>query len=137
MAEFILGYLSSNRGIIKIFQIIIGIILCSFLCAYQYGVRSCFGEGRVGFTSGLNVIVLIANIVFLVLGLLTLNVTKLDHIYSVVCAVLFAIAAALFLWYMIQYDTFVYNHVLVAVLIFVQFLLFLWDVKILTGRAPN
>uniref|UniRef100_A0A914ZAR7 Uncharacterized protein n=1 Tax=Panagrolaimus superbus TaxID=310955 RepID=A0A914ZAR7_9BILA len=137
MAYLNTGYISTNRGVIKILQIIAGIFMCSFLCANMYDTRSCFGESRVGYTSGLNFVVLIINVVLFILGLLTLNVWKLEHIYSIVCTILFAIASGLFLWYMIQHNQFVYNTIIVTVLLFVQTLLFLWDVKILNGESPN
>uniref|UniRef100_A0AC34FK63 NADH dehydrogenase subunit 6 n=1 Tax=Panagrolaimus sp. ES5 TaxID=591445 RepID=A0AC34FK63_9BILA len=134
---FSTGYLSTNRGIIKILQIIAGIIMCSFLCANTYEARSCFGESRVGYTSGLNFVVLIINVVLFILGLLSLNVWKLEHIYSIICTILFAISCGLFLWMMIQYNSFVYNNVITTIFLFVQTLLFLWDVKILSGESPN
>ncbi|VDO27142.1 unnamed protein product, partial [Brugia timori] len=59
-------YLSSNRGIIKIVQIVLGFVICSLLCTSWYGGRSCFGEGRIGFCSGLNFVVLIINIVLFI-----------------------------------------------------------------------
>nr|CAD2183062.1 unnamed protein product [Meloidogyne enterolobii] len=46
------GYLQTNRGVIKILQIIFGFIVCSLLCYYWYGGRTCFYEGRLGFVSG-------------------------------------------------------------------------------------
>ncbi|ETN75225.1 hypothetical protein NECAME_00636 [Necator americanus] len=66
-------YLSTNRGIIKILQIVAGFIICSLLCAQWYGGRSCFGEGRLGFCSGLNFICVVINIVLFVLNFLNIG----------------------------------------------------------------
>uniref|UniRef100_A0AC34REI1 Uncharacterized protein n=1 Tax=Panagrolaimus sp. JU765 TaxID=591449 RepID=A0AC34REI1_9BILA len=131
------GYLSTNRGVIKILQIIAGFIMCSLLCANWYGGRSCFGEGRLGYSSGLNFVVLIINIVLFVLNLLDLAVWKLERIYSLVCTILFGIAAGLLVWYMVQKDNYHSTLVITTILLFVQMVLFLWDVKILQGEATN
>ncbi|KHJ90779.1 hypothetical protein OESDEN_09367 [Oesophagostomum dentatum] len=98
-------YLSTNRGIIKILQIVAGFIICSLLCAQWYGGRSCFGEGRLGFCSGLNFICVVINIVLFVLNFLNISAWGLERIYSVVCTVLFLIAAALIIWFIIEYNT--------------------------------
>ncbi|KAH7713003.1 Protein M60.4 b [Aphelenchoides avenae] len=129
-------YVQSTRGIIKIAQIIIGFVITSLLCARWYHMN-CFGEGRLGFASGLNSVVLIINIVLLVLNLLNTAVWKMEHIYSVICAILFAIACGLTIWYIIDHN---YNAgwlVASAVFLGVEFFLFLWDVKILQGESPN
>lgn len=104
---------------------------------FRYGGRSCFGEGRLGYASGLNFVVLIINIVLFILNLLNLAVWKLERIYSIVCTILFAIATGLLLWYMIQQDNWHSTLVITVILLFVQTLLFLWDVKILQGESPN
>uniref|UniRef100_A0A1I7X5R0 MARVEL domain-containing protein n=1 Tax=Heterorhabditis bacteriophora TaxID=37862 RepID=A0A1I7X5R0_HETBA len=165
-------YLSTNRGIIKILQIVAGFIICSLLCSQWYGGRSCFGEGRLGFCSGLNFVCVIINIVLFVLNFLNIGAWGLERIYSVVSTVLFLIASVLIIWFIIEVnssrgwliasavgimkklsskDT----HLLsskalirticleqsimsyLQALIVCEFLLFLWDVKILQGEAPN
>ncbi|KAK6759763.1 hypothetical protein RB195_021369 [Necator americanus] len=130
-------YLSTNRGIIKILQIVAGFIICSLLCAQWYGGRSCFGEGRLGFCSGLNFICVVINIVLFVLNFLNIGAWGLERIYSVVCTVLFLIASALIIWFIIEYNTSRSTLIASAALIVCQFFLFLWDVKILQGEASN
>uniref|UniRef100_A0A7E4UU29 MARVEL domain-containing protein n=1 Tax=Panagrellus redivivus TaxID=6233 RepID=A0A7E4UU29_PANRE len=137
MANLNTGYVSTNRGIIKIFQIIAGFVMCSLLCANWYGGRSCFGEGRLGYSSGLNFVILIINLVLFVLNLLNLAVWKLERIYSVVATILFAIASGLLIWYMISRENYHSTLVITTILLFVQTLLFLWDTKILQGEAAN
>jgi hypothetical protein len=85
-------YLSTNRGIIKILEIVVGIIVCSLLCYKWYGGKSCFGEGRIGFASGLNFVMLIINVVLFLLNVLDLAVYKLERLYSVIGTILFIVA---------------------------------------------
>ncbi|KAI1716493.1 hypothetical protein Ddc_05491 [Ditylenchus destructor] len=137
MANINTGYLSTNRGIIKILQIISGFVVCSLLCANWYGGKSCFGEGRLGYTSGLNFVIVIINIVLFILNFLNLAVWKLERIYSVIATVLFLVASILIIWFIIEHE--INRGTLIASAIFVvlEFLLFLWDVKILQGESPN
>ena len=137
MANLNTAYLSTNRGVIKILQVIAGFIMCSLLCANWYGGRSCFGEGRLGYSSGLNFVVLVINIVLFILNLLNLAVWKLERVYSIICTILFAVGTGLLLWYMIQHENFHSTLVVTTILLFVQTLLFLWDTKILQGESPN
>jgi len=131
------GYLSTNHGIIKIIQIIIGFVISACLCATWLGGRSCFGEGRIGFASGLNFVVLIINIVIFVLCLLEVMQYKLERIYTIVCIVLFLVAAVLLVW-MVVVDNYDRTKIIVAtVLIVVQFILFVYDFKILNGEISN
>ncbi|KAI6223978.1 hypothetical protein M3Y95_00834000 [Aphelenchoides besseyi] len=126
------AYLSTNRGIIKILQIVVGFIICSLLCANWYGGRSCFGEGRLGYASGLNFVVVIINIVLFILNFLDVNAMyKLERMYSVVCCVLFLVAAVLLIWYVFERNVQVGWLIASTVLIAVQFILHLCDVKIL------
>jgi len=131
------GYLSSHRGIIKIVQVVIGFILVSLLCATWAGGRSCFYDGRIGSVSGLNFTVLIINIVLLVLNFVNIASWKLERVYSIVCTVLFLIAAVVIVWFIIVKDDNRNFMLPTAVLLVVQFILFLWDVKILQGEASN
>ncbi|KAM3728480.1 Sodium/potassium/calcium exchanger [Dirofilaria immitis] len=129
-------YLSSNRGIIKIVQICLGFVVCSLLCTSWYGGRSCFGEGRIGFCSGLNFIVLIINIVFFIINFLNINAWKMERIYSVICTVLFLIASILIIWFIIEMNSRT-SLIITTICLIVEFLLFLWDMKILQGEASN
>ncbi|KAH7727969.1 Protein M60.4 b [Aphelenchoides avenae] len=137
MANLNTAYLSTNRGIIKILQIIIGFIICSLLCANWYGGRSCFGEGRLGYASGLNFVVVIINIVLFLLNFLNVAVWKLERLYSVICTILFLIAGGLLIWFILEHDNQRGWLVASTVFIIIEFLLFLWDVKILQGESPN
>ncbi|CAD5210672.1 unnamed protein product [Bursaphelenchus okinawaensis] len=137
MAALNTVYLTTNRGIIKILQIIIGFIICSLLCANWYGGRSCFGEGRLGYASGLNFVVVIINIVLFILNFVNLAAFKLERLYSTVCTVLFLIAGGLLIWFIIDHNNQRGWLVASTVLIFVEFVLFLFDVKILNGEISN
>ncbi|KHN83118.1 hypothetical protein Tcan_17081 [Toxocara canis] len=130
-------YLGSNRGIIKIIQIVVGFIICSLLCASWHGGRSCFGEGRLGFCSGLNFVILIINIVLFVINFLNIVAWKLERIYSVVATVLFLVASILIVWFIIEVNADRTSLIITAICIIAEFFLFLWDVKILQGEAPN
>jgi len=131
------GYLSTNHGVIKIVQIIIGFIISACLCATWLGGRSCFGEGRIGYASGLNFVVLIVNIVVFVLNLLEVMQFKLERFYTIACVVLFLVAAVLMVWLVIVDAVDRTKIVVATALIVVQFLLFLYDFKILNGEASN
>ncbi|CAD5235381.1 unnamed protein product [Bursaphelenchus xylophilus] len=130
------NYLSSHRGIIKIAQIIIGIVIVSLTCGNVFGHGSCFKEGRISYTSGLNSVTLIINIVFLILNLLELSQLSLERIYTFVGTVLFLIAAILIVWLIVVNDH-RGGYITIAALVIIQFLLFLWDSKILQGEASN
>uniref|UniRef100_A0A914C8F6 MARVEL domain-containing protein n=1 Tax=Acrobeloides nanus TaxID=290746 RepID=A0A914C8F6_9BILA len=130
-------YFGTNRGIIKIAQIILGFVISAFLCGAWYGGEKCFGNGKLSFVSGLNFVLLVINIVLVILNFVELGMWKLERIYSIIGAVLFLVAAAIFLWYMIQDNDSSGWRIATLVMVFVQFLLFLWDVKILQGESPN
>ncbi|KAF8386414.1 hypothetical protein PRIPAC_75556 [Pristionchus pacificus] len=130
-------YLQSNRGIIKILQIIFGFIICSLLCGNWFGGRSCFGEGRLGFCSGLNFVIVIINIVLFVINFLNIASIKLERTYSAIACVLFLIASALIIWFLIDANNSRGWLIATTVLIIAEFFLFLWDVKILQGEASN
>ncbi|KAI1716193.1 hypothetical protein DdX_07227 [Ditylenchus destructor] len=136
MAVINTAYLTTNRGIIKILQIVIGFIICSLLCGNWYGGKTCFGEGRLGYASGLNFVIVIVNIVLLILNFVDLSIFSLERTYSVVSTVLFLIASLMMIWFVID-TNFHSTHIISTVLIVTQFVLFLWDVKILQGEAPN
>jgi len=137
MANVNSGYLSTNRGIIKIAQIIIGFIICGLLCASWVGGRSCFGEGRIGFASGLNFVCVIINIVLFILNFLTLSSYKLEQLYSLIGTILFLIASILLVWFIIVQNVEHTRLIVATVLIVVQFVLFLYDLRILRGESFN
>jgi len=130
-------YLQTNRGIIKIAEIIIGIILCSLLCGTWYGGRQCFYDGRLGYCSGLNFVILIINIVVFIINLLNISIYQAERLYAIVGTVLFLIASILIIWYIIVADDQRGPMIGAAVLLVIMFLLFLWDVKIQQGEASN
>ncbi|KAI1724573.1 hypothetical protein Ddc_05816 [Ditylenchus destructor] len=124
MAVINTAYLTTNRGIIKILQIVIGFIICSLLCGNWYGGKTCFGEGRLGFSSGLNFVIVVINIVLLILNFVDLGVFSLERTYSVVSTVLFLIASLMMIWFVID-TNFRSTHIISTVLIVTQFVLFL------------
>lgn len=130
-------YLSSNRGIIKILQIVLGFVICSLLCATWHGGKSCFSETRLGYCSGLNFVILIINIILFIINFLNILAWRLERLYSVVSAVLFLVASVLIIWWLIEYGSNNTSLIIAAICIVAQFVLFLWDVKILQGEAPN
>ncbi|KAI6223985.1 hypothetical protein M3Y95_00834700 [Aphelenchoides besseyi] len=130
-------YLSSHRGLIKIAQIILGFILCSLLCVNWYGGRSCFGEGRLGFASGLNFVFLVINIVILILAVLDLATWRLERVISIIGLILFAVACGLMVWYVIEYNDHRQWMIVATVLIGVIAALYSYDTKILNGEASN
>jgi len=129
-------YLRSTHGIVKILQIVLGFIICSFLCATWYG-RSCFSEGRLGYCSGLNFVIVIINIVIFILNIINLNIWSLERVYSIIAAILFLIAAVLIIWFLIEVNNPPGWLIAATVLIIIEFILFLWDVKILQGESAN
>jgi len=137
MAGLNTGYLSTNRGVIKILQIIAGFVVCSLLCANWYGGKTCFGEGRLGFASGLNFVIVVINIVLFLLNFLNVGVYRLERMYSVISCVLFLAATILMVWFIIENNDQRGWLIGATVGIVVLFLLFLWDVKILQGESPN
>jgi len=137
MANINSGYLSTNRGVIKIAQVIIGFIICGILCASWIGGRSCFGEGRVGYASGLNFVFVVINIVLFILNILSLSSYKLEQVVSLIGTILFLVASVLLVWFIIEYNVDHTRMIIATVLIIVQFLLFLYDLKILRGEALN
>jgi len=137
MANVNTGYLSTNRGLIKIAQIIIGFIICGILCASWIGGRSCFGEGRVGFASGLNFVFVVVNIVLFFLNFMTLSSYNLEQIISLVATILFLVASVLLVWWVIEFNVDHTRMIIATVLVIVQFVLALYDLKILRGESLN
>ncbi|KAL7075586.1 hypothetical protein ACQ4LE_005406 [Meloidogyne hapla] len=122
-------YISSNRGITKIVQIVLGLVVCSVLCSNWYGGSSCFGEGRLGYVSGLNFIIVVVNIVIFLFGLFSIRFHKTEQLYNLIAALLFLIAIVLLLWFMIQYSNWGIWMIIVVVCIIIIFILFQWDFK--------
>ncbi|KAL7069942.1 hypothetical protein ACQ4LE_010980 [Meloidogyne hapla] len=131
------GYLSTNRGIIKILQIVCGFITCALLCANWYGGRSCFYDGRIGFASSLNFVIVIINVVLFFLNLLNATIYRMERLYSVIGVILFIIAFGIMIWYLIEYDVGRNQLIGATVLIGIQMVLFIWDYQILHGQAFN
>ncbi|CAD5220228.1 unnamed protein product [Bursaphelenchus okinawaensis] len=120
-------YLSTDRGVIKIIQIILGFVVCSVLCANWYGGASCFGEGRIGFVSGLNFVALIINIILFLLNLCEFSMPKLESLYNMIMTLMFVVAAVLFIWYMIQWGAFGIWMIVTAIIVVVMGLAFMVD----------
>uniref|UniRef100_A0A183BUN5 MARVEL domain-containing protein n=1 Tax=Globodera pallida TaxID=36090 RepID=A0A183BUN5_GLOPA len=93
------AYLGSHRGIIKILQIVFGLIVCTLLCIGSHGFFSgCFYDAA----SGINAIIVVLNIVFFVLNLVDASQNKWERIYTVVALVLFVLAFVLMLWNLLE-----------------------------------
>lgn len=121
-------------------QIIIGVILCGLLCVNYYGGRSCFYEGRTGYTAGLNFSMLIVNIVLLVLNFLSLSSLNLERLYSIIAGIMFLVASVLLVWWLVVaiLDSVETGRMIAStVLVCVQAVLYFYDVRILQGQAPN
>ncbi|CAD5227040.1 unnamed protein product [Bursaphelenchus xylophilus] len=120
-------YVSTDRGITKLVQIILGFVICSVLCANWYGGASCFSEGRIGFTSGLNFVALLINILLFILNLCEFCAPKLESIYNLIMTLLFIVATVLFLWYMIQYSAWGVWMIVTAVILVIMVLIYMAD----------
>jgi K+ transporter len=79
----------------------------------------------------------VINVVLFVLNLLTLASYRLEQIYSLVCTILFLIASILMVWFVIVNGVDNTRFIIGTVLIVVQFVLFLYDLKILRGETLN
>ncbi|KAI3420051.1 hypothetical protein GPALN_003384 [Globodera pallida] len=131
------AYLGSHRGIIKILQIVFGLIVCTLLCIGSHGFFSgCFYDGKIGAASGINAIIVVLNIVFFVLNLVDASQNKWERIYTVVALVLFVLAFVLMLWNLLETHSYYGETKIPAtVLIGIQMALFIWDYRILHGQA--
>ncbi|KAI6176320.1 hypothetical protein M3Y97_00785300 [Aphelenchoides bicaudatus] len=130
-------YLGSDRGVCKIVQIVIGFVICSSLCANWYGGASCFGEGRIGFVSGLNFVLLIGNIIAFLLNLCNVAIGRLEYFFNVIASIFLVIAIILFGWWMIQYGEWgVWRIVVVAGLV-VILVMFSWDSNRVRAREEH
>uniref|UniRef100_A0A8R1TR20 MARVEL domain-containing protein n=1 Tax=Onchocerca volvulus TaxID=6282 RepID=A0A8R1TR20_ONCVO len=127
-------YLSSNLGIVKIMQICIGFVVCCLLCTSWYDGRSCFGEGRIGFCSGLNFVALIINIVFFIVNLLNISAWKMERIFSAICTVLFLIASILLIWFIIERNASQASLIITAVSNFFLFFSVIREIRLMN---PN
>ncbi|CAJ0572980.1 unnamed protein product, partial [Mesorhabditis spiculigera] len=131
------AYLSSNRGIIKVLQIICGLAISVLFCG-GWTKMGCFGWGQIGYSTTINSVITIINVVFFFLNFLDAKFWRLERVYGAICTVLYLIAAALMVWFLIvETNDYRAPTVIGTVLLFVQFMLFLWDVKILQGEAWN
>ncbi|KAI6226283.1 hypothetical protein M3Y99_01312000 [Aphelenchoides fujianensis] len=71
------------------------------------------------------------------LNFLNLSVYKLERLYSVVMTILFLVATILLVWWHVEFNDQRGRMVGATVLIFVEFLLFSYDTKILQGELAN
>lgn len=88
---------------------------------------SCFQEGRLGYVSGLNFVLLVANIIVFLLNLFEIRVGRLEYCFNVVASILLLIAVVLFGWYMIQYGDWGVWRIVVLVGSIVILVLYSWD----------
>ncbi|KAH7729293.1 Protein M60.4 b [Aphelenchoides avenae] len=124
-------YVSTDRGVVKIAEIIIGFAVCAILCANWYGGSSCFGEGRLGFSSGLNFVVVVINIVLFVLNVCSLEVlpNNLERLFNLVASILFFIAGILLVWYIVEWGAWTAWLIIATICVFVLSLLHMWDFR--------
>ncbi|TKR70395.1 hypothetical protein L596_022429 [Steinernema carpocapsae] len=103
----------------------------------RYGGRSCFGDGRLGFVSGLNFVIVAINCIVFLLNLCNINLGSFERIYAVIGTVLFIIASGMMIWFVIAdgHNTGWMVGTMVGMILLA--LLFLWDMKILRGEASN
>jgi len=134
---FYTAYLSTNRGVAKMLQVIRGFIICSLLCVNWYNGRSCLFEYRISFAASLSFFVVILNICIFFLNFLNLGMIKVERIYSIICSLLFLIAAFLLIWFVVQKETHRVYLIVAAVLILIESLLFLLDIKIIAGEISD
>jgi len=131
------AYLSSNRGVAKILQVILGFIICSLLCVNWYNGRSCFFECRLAYATTLSFVVVVANIIIFLMNFLGLGLPKIECVYSIVCSGLFLVAACLLVWFIAQRDTHRGFLIAASVLLLLESLLFLLDIKIIRGEISD
>ncbi|KAI6217989.1 hypothetical protein M3Y99_01737900 [Aphelenchoides fujianensis] len=125
-------YALSKRGLRKLLQIVIGFIICLLLYASWYGGHSCFGEGRLSYASGLNFVVVVINIGLFVLNVWNVNnIRQVDFWMSMIFTVLYLIGTWVNLFCIFQHLEHWMLLTASTVLICVEFVLFLFDVKIL------
>jgi hypothetical protein len=79
----------------------------------------------------------IINIVIFVLNFISLTNYGFEQIVALIGTILFLIASALFIWLIIDHNNDHVRFIVVTVLIVVQFVLHLYDLKILRGEASN
>jgi TRAP-type mannitol/chloroaromatic compound transport system permease small subunit len=79
----------------------------------------------------------IINIVIFILNLLSLTNYGLEQIIALVGTILFLIASVLLIWLAIEKNNDHVRFIIPVVLVVVQFVLHLYDLKILRGEASN
>jgi len=126
-------YLGTDRGICKIIQIIVGIALCSILCGNWYGGQSCFGEGRLGFVSGLNFVLLIINVIVFLVNLCNVRISRPEYFYNCIASILLLIATVLLVWYMIEHSEWHLWRIVTLIGVILLLLHYSWD----SNRAKN
>ncbi|CAJ0583941.1 unnamed protein product, partial [Mesorhabditis spiculigera] len=129
------GYMQTQRGIIKILEIVLGFIVCCMICTSLFGGRSCFSDFRMSFTSALCFVATVINVVLFIMNFLSMGPANLERIYSLVAAVLFLIAAILILWFLIEMSSGRVLLIFTFILLILQLALYAFDFKILHGLA--
>jgi len=129
-------YVKSNRGIIKIVEIVLGFVISYLLCGTWVGESGCYGSGRLGYCTMVNSLAIGLNIIWLILNLLEFRFYKLERFYNIFLAFLFLLAVLLIVWFVTDHWN-SWTVIVGAVLIIAQFIFLLWDVKIIQGEAPN
>jgi len=71
------------------------------------------------------------------LNFLSLGMIRVERIYSIICSCLFLIAALLLVWIVVQKNTHRGFLIAAAVLVLIESLLFLLDIKIIAGEISD
>jgi hypothetical protein len=127
-------YITSSRGVQKIVQIILGFVICSVLCANWYGGTSCFGDGRLGYISGLNFVIVVMNIILFLLNMMNIGTRRFERVYSLIVSILFIIAAGLMLWHIIDTGFWSFWYIATLVALVIIFFTLMWDYRLLSDE---
>ncbi|CAJ0583059.1 unnamed protein product, partial [Mesorhabditis spiculigera] len=127
-------YWQTNRGIIKILQIIIGLLISG-----SWGLYRGHGNYQTNTGYSINSLCLLINIVFFVLHLINIKNYKLERVYTIIGMILYIIIAALIIWHCFDYhEKYGLGWDLPYVFIYVGMaILYLWDFQILNGDASD
>uniref|UniRef100_A0A1I7ZEC1 MARVEL domain-containing protein n=1 Tax=Steinernema glaseri TaxID=37863 RepID=A0A1I7ZEC1_9BILA len=131
-------YLRSARGICKMVEVLIGLIIGSILCADWYGGHRCFGDGRLGFVSFTNFIIVIVNVVFFVFNLVGFIFPAVERLYAIIAAVIFIIASCIMIWFVfVTSGSGIGLTIFTIIALICLVALFSWDLRMLRGEAKN
>ncbi|CAJ0955369.1 unnamed protein product, partial [Mesorhabditis belari] len=132
-----LRFLETNRGIIKILQIIIGAIISSLVCGnFLWDKHYCWSYGNRGYAGIWNSACLFINIILLILHLTNIKIKKLERVYAIIALILYMIAVGMLIWYWAHIGG-AWDGVVGTVLAIVMTGLYIWDLQILQGDSSD